>query len=236
MRPLRTLVFPLVFMALAGACGRDEPAGALREIAARQAGPALADIAAPAGEYRLDKSHASLVFRVSHIGFSNYTGQFSGFDATLQFDPDAPEAMSATATIDVSSLLIPAPPEGFHAELMGPDWFNAGAFPQMTFRSTKVTQTGPRTATVEGALTLLGATAPVTMEAEFLGGYEGFRPYDPNARIGFSAYGTLSRSDFGFTYGLPAEGSTMGVGDAVSFQIDAEFSGPPAPEQPAPQQ
>ena len=231
MSRLPAAVFSSFFIVLA-ACGpRDAAPG---PAAPTEAAPA--DITAPAGQYRLDKSHASLVFQVNHIGFSNYTASFGAFDATLDFDPEAPETMSVEASVNVASLAIPAPPEGFHAELMGADWFRANAFPEMTFRSTKVTQTGPRAALVEGELTLLGQTAPVTMDAEFIGGYPGYRPYDPNARIGFSAHGILSRSAFGFTHGLPPEGTTMGVGDAVSFEINAEFSGPPAPEQPAPQQ
>lgn len=219
-------------LALAACSEPAEPADGASETAA-PAQPASGEITAPAGEYRLDKAHASLVFQLSHIGFSNYTGNFSNFDATLHFDPNAPETMSVTATVDVRSLTIPAPPEGFHDTLMGPDWFGAADHPQMTFRSTKVTQTGPRTASVEGELTMLGATAPVTLEVEFMGGYPGYPPYDPNARIGFSAHGTLKRSAFGFTQGLPAEGTTMGVGDLVSVEFDGEFSGPPAPEPAA---
>jgi len=49
---------------------------------------------------------------------------------------------------------------------------------------------------------------------------------DPHARIGFSAHGTLKRSDFGIAFGIPQPGSTMGVSDAVEFSIEAEFSGP----------
>ena len=228
---------PFCFASLLVLAACSGPADDAAEVGAAPA-PAAAveaapdEITAPAGEYVLDKSHASLVFQVNHIRFSNYTGLFSDFDATLQFDPQAPETMSVEAVIDVSSLIIPTPPEGFHDTLMGPDWFGERDHPQMIFRSTKVTQTGPRTATVEGELTMLGATAPVTMEAELIGGYPGYPPYDPNARIGFSAHGTLIRSDFGFTQGLPPEGSNMGVGDLVSFEFDGEFSGPPAPEQP----
>lgn len=62
---------------------------------------------APAGEYRLDLSHADLAFRVSHIGFSMYTGRFARWDATLNFDPANPEAMSVNASVDVSSLTLP---------------------------------------------------------------------------------------------------------------------------------
>ena len=41
----------------------------------------------PAGSYKLDREHASLIFRVNHLGFSNYTARFKRFDATLEFDP-----------------------------------------------------------------------------------------------------------------------------------------------------
>ncbi|PKP81201.1 MAG: polyisoprenoid-binding protein [Alphaproteobacteria bacterium HGW-Alphaproteobacteria-18] len=191
--------------------------------------PSLANGAA-AGVYRLDKSHASLVFAADHLGFSNYVGQFTRFDATLTIDPAAPETATLTATIDPTSLTIPAPPEGFLDALLGPDWFNSAAFPEITFVSTAIRQTSPAEADVTGNLTFLGATLPVTFSARFNGAYPGFPPYDPNARAGFHASGSLSRSAFGMTYGLPPEGSTMGVGDEVKFWIDAEFTGPPAEE------
>ena len=58
------------------------------------------------------------------------------------------------------------------------------------------------------------------------GGYGG-NPYDPaGSRIGFSAHGTLNRSDFGVSQGIPAPGSTMGVSDAVEIIIEAEFTRP----------
>lgn len=190
---------------------------------------APAETTAPAGTYRLDKTHASLIFKVDHIGFSNYTGQFRAFDATLEFDPDSPEAMRVTATIDARSLDIPSPPEGFLEELKSAAWLDAVGHPEMTFQSTKVTLTAPDAARIEGDLTFRGVTAPVVIEAVFNGGYEGFPPYDPNARIGFSAKGALRRSVFGVTIGVPTPEAPVGVGDAVSFEIDAEFTGPPAP-------
>jgi polyisoprenoid-binding protein YceI len=181
---------------------------------------------APAGTYKLDKSHASLDFRVDHIGFSNYTARFANFDAELQLDPKNPGASSVTATIDTKSLTLPAPPKGFLDELLNDKWLGGAKFPQMTFKSTKVELTGPNTARITGDLTLKGTTAPVTLDATFNGGYAG-HPYDPNARIGFSARGTLNRSAFGVSEGIPPPGSTMGVSDAVEIVIEAEFNGPP---------
>ena len=181
---------------------------------------------APAGEYKLDPSHADLSFRVNHIGMSMYTARFTKFDATLQFDPANPEAMSVIANIDVGSLALPNPPTGFTEEMLGAQWFNAARYPEIRFRSTGVEQTGPNTARVTGDLTLHGQTKPVTLEARFNGGYAG-HPMDPHGRIGFSAHGSLRRSEFDIAYGVPPEGSTMGVFDEVEFVIEAEFNGPP---------
>ncbi|GGZ23152.1 YceI family protein [Asticcacaulis endophyticus] len=187
----------------------------------------VASTEAPAGDYTLDKSHASLTFKVNHTGFSNYTAQFKSFDANLKLDPEKPETASVNATVDVKSLDIPTPPEGFLNTLLGPVWFDTAKFPQISFRSTKIDMTGPDTAKIDGDLTLKGVTKPITLEAKFNGGYAGFAPYDPAARIGFSAKGKIKRSDFGMTYGIPEPGTTMGVGDEVEIMLEAEFTGPP---------
>jgi polyisoprenoid-binding protein YceI len=193
--------------------------------------PAVSTAPVPGGTYRLDKPHASLIFRVSHIGFSNYTGRFATFDATLDIDPADPAAAKLEATIDPASLAVENPPAGFLDSLLGPDWFDVVKFPAMTFRSTKIEMTGDDTARVTGDLTLHGVTLPVAFDATFNGGYAS-HPFEPNARIGFSARGGLSRSAFGIAYGVPEEGSTMGVGDAVEFIIEAEFTGPASADAP----
>jgi polyisoprenoid-binding protein YceI len=181
----------------------------------------------PAGTYTLDKSHASLTFRVSHMGFSNFTAQFSDFDATLQLDPKHPEKSSVIAKVKVPSLTLPTPPKGFLEELLGKQFLDAALTPEMTFTSTRVKLTGKDTATITGDLLLHGVTRPVTLKAKFNGGFAS-SPYEPYARIGFSAQGKLNRSDFGVSYGIPAPGTTMGVSDNVDIIIEAEFKGPPA--------
>jgi len=180
----------------------------------------------PAGEYRLDKTHASLIFRVNHLGFSFYTSRFTDFDATLQLDPAKPTATTLEAKVDAHSLALENPPPGFLDALRGPDWLDTAKYPDIIFRSTAITLTAPDTADITGDLTLHGVTKPVTLSAKFNGGYVG-HAMDPNARIGFSAQGTFNRSDFGIAFGVPEPGSTMGVGDEVEVLIEAEFTGPP---------
>jgi polyisoprenoid-binding protein YceI len=181
----------------------------------------------PAGVYKLDMSHASLLFRVSHVTFSRYTARFTRYDAELQFDPANPAASKVKVEIDPKSIAADGAPEGFMATLAGPGWLDADKYPQMTYRSTKVEPVGAKGLRISGELTLHGVTRPVTLNATYNGGYAS-HPFEPNARIGFSATGRLNRSDFGVSQGIPAPGSIMGVSDAVEIVLEAEFTGPPA--------
>lgn len=183
----------------------------------------------PAGTYVIDKAHASLNFRVSHMGFSNYTARFTRFDATVQLDPKNPAASSVSATIDPASLQTNYPdPKAldFDKQISGPEFLDAPKFPQMTFKSTRVEPTGANTAKVTGDLTFHGVTKPVTLDVTYNGGYAKMAMDPSGSRIGFSARGRLNRSEFGAGYGVPAAGSNMGVSDAVEVIIEAEFTRP----------
>jgi polyisoprenoid-binding protein YceI len=190
--------------------------------------PPAAAAPVPAGAYTLEKSHATLIFKVNHLGFSNYTARFKKFDAALQFDPSKLAASTLTATVDARSLETDFPyPEqiDFNKELQNKDWLNTAQFPEMKYVSKKIDVTGNKLL-INGELTLRGITKPVVLEGTYNGGYAG-HPMDPHARIGFSAHGVLKRSEFGITYGIPAPGTTMGVGDDVNVILELEFSGPP---------
>lgn len=183
----------------------------------------------PAGAYKLDLSHASLIFKVDHLGFSNYTARFKRMDADLQFDPENLAASKLTATVDVRSLETDFPDPAkldFNAMLQGEQWLDAAKYPTITFRSTSIELTGANTMRVTGDLTMHGVTRPMTLDVTYNGGYAG-HPMDPHARIGFSAHGKLKRSEFGISYGIPAPGTKMGVGDEVTVILETEFTGPP---------
>lgn len=233
---MRRLVAACAVAALVGGCSPAEDAKKNQDQAAAPqvvAGPlAPAKTEAPSGDYTLDKAHSTIVFGVDHISFSTYVGQFAGIDGRLKLDVADPTQSSVEIAIDTKSLVIPAPPAGFLDTLLGDKWLGATAFPSMTFRSTKVELTGADTARVTGDFTLRGITHPVVLEVTFNGGYAG-HPYDPHARVGFSARGSLKRSVFGVSEGLPPPGSTMGVGDEVSFEIETEWNGPPFKEAAA---
>lgn len=180
---------------------------------------------APAGVYTEDKAHTSLILHLDHMGFSHFTARFTGVEARLEGDPKEPAKAKLEATIDTASLASDNAPAGFLDMLHGAEWLNAGAFPKITFHSTKIEMTGPNTAKVTGDLSLHGVTKPVVLDVTFNGGYPGFE-MDPQARIGFSAHGSFNRSDFGLSYGIPPPGTNMGVSDRVDFAIETEMLGP----------
>ena len=181
----------------------------------------------PAGEYLLDKSHASLVMRVNHLGFSTYTTRFSRFDSELTFDPNRIAASQVSTTIDADSFEMDGAPSMCLDIMRGEQMLDTKKFPKILFKSQKVRMTGAHSMEIAGAFTLHGVTRPMVLEATYNGGYAGMPQMDPQARVGFSAHGQFKRSDFGIKFGVPAPGTTMGVGDLVDFSIEAEFVGPP---------
>jgi polyisoprenoid-binding protein YceI len=191
------------------------------------AAPAVQNTA-PAGEYKLDNTHASVTFRVNHLGLSHYTARFTDIAGKLNFDPANPAAMSVEATVDPKSLEtdFPLDEPDFDAELAGPKWLDAAKFPTITFKSTKVEPTGANTAKVTGDFTLHGITKPLTLDVTFNGGYAAGGMDPSGARIGFSAKGEIKRSEFGIAYGVPAAGTNFGVSDEVEIIIEAEFTRP----------
>ncbi|MDX1293776.1 MAG: YceI family protein [Hyphomonas sp.] len=233
---MRYSLISVSFFALA-ACGAAEttvPAADAQAPAAATATPAAEEAIAapemgPAGTYVLDPTHASLVWKVNHFGLSNYTARFTRLDATLEFNPDDASATSLTVTVDPSSVETdyPADFKATHADspydtfdeeiAQDPTFFNAGEYPEITFTSTEINPTGPATGTVTGDLTFLGVTRPVTLDVTYNG--TATFPWAPDEpKIGFSATGTLKRSEFGLTKLVP------NVGDEVELLIEAEFA------------
>ena len=170
---------------------------------------------ARADEFAIDNSHTSVIFGVSHLGYSITYGRFNNVSGAFTLDAKGPEASTFQVALDVASIDTNDAKRDEH--LKGPDFFNAGEFPVITFKSTKVapkkTDTGI-TLEVAGDLTLHGVTKPVTLELQKLG--EGPGPGGNDFRTGFSGTAKLKRSDFGMT-------NMVGpVGDEVAITISIE--------------
>ncbi len=162
--------------------------------------------------YSFDTVHTQILFFVDHLGFSISEGEFLDFDGSYTLDRGDLSKSSVDVSIDTNS--IDMDDEAWDAHMKNEDFFHVEKFPTMTFKSTKVDVTGENTALVTGDLTLLGVTKPVTLDVVHR--KSGKHPFGEKYASGFSATGTLKRSDFGMTYGLP------NVGDEVELRIEVE--------------
>jgi polyisoprenoid-binding protein YceI len=168
-----------------------------------------------AGQYVLDPNHATLIWKLNHLGFSTFLGSFNDFEASLDFDPENIENASLEVVIDTASLDVDLPE--FEEELRGDNWFDVAAFPQAIFRTTRYIEAIDDDSFIfEGDLTLLGTTAPVSLEVNFHGGGRNFltRSYT----VGFSGSAIFNRSDFGLD-----RFTSFGVGDEIELEIHVEF-------------
>lgn len=181
------------------------------------AGASLNPADAPAGAYTLDSRHASVVWRIRHLGLGLYTARFDTIAGTLNFDPQSPQNSTINVTIAVASVstgLVNA--QGQHAfdqEIAAT--LGAPANPNITFVSNSIQLTGPTTGLITGDLTLNGQTHPVTLEAGFHGGR--FVALRNKHQLAFSGRTIIRRSQWGVTNWAAF------TGDEVEILIDAEF-------------
>jgi polyisoprenoid-binding protein YceI len=167
----------------------------------------------PAGTYTIEPNHTQVLFSVNHMGFSFFAGEFSGASGTAVLSAKKPAAMSVSVSVPVASVSTTS--AKLTEELKEADWLDAAKYPTMVFRSTKVTETGPGTADIDGTLTLHGVTKPLTLHATFVGA--GVNILDKKETAGFSLTGSLKRSDYGVTKYVPL------ISDMVTLTINAAF-------------
>lgn len=149
--------------------------------------------AAEAAEYVIDTkgAHASINFRIKHLGFSWLTGRFDKFSGTFAFDDKNPDASKVKVEIDTASV------NSNHGErdkhLRSADFLETDKYPTAAFESTSVKMTGDGKAEIAGKFTMRGITKDIVINAERVGG--GSDPWG-GYREGFTGTTKLVLSDF----------------------------------------
>lgn len=165
------------------------------------------------GHYVLDPAHGKITWMVSHLGYSVYIGQFSDVSADLTLDPKDIGKTALTATVKTDS--VGTFNDELEKQLKGEGFLDTSKYPTATFKSNKVTVTGPQTAQIDGDLTLDGKTAPIVISATF--NNAGVDPIDHAYTVGFDGATIIRRSTFGASKYVPL------VGDNVQLKIEGEF-------------
>ena len=161
--------------------------------------------------YRFDPDHTFPVFEIDHLGFSTQRGQFDSSHGTLEFDA-VQQTGSMEVVIDADSL--DTGNAARDAILKGPQWFDAKHYPTITFRGQRFVFDQGQPVAREGELTMHGVTQPLRLDIIRL--KCGLNLVTRRRTCGADATGTLKRSRFGMTTGLPF------VGDDVRLRIQAE--------------
>jgi polyisoprenoid-binding protein YceI len=164
--------------------------------------------------WAIDKAHSQADFQIRHMGISNVRGTISGIVGTFTWDDKDVTKSSVSVTLDANT--VNTSTEARDKHLKSPDFFNVEKYPTITFTSTSVARTGDGKLSITGNLTLAGVTKPVTLAVD--GPVPPTKGMGGKIVTGFSATGTLKRSDFNFgpKFAPPV------LGDEVQFTIDAE--------------
>lgn len=168
--------------------------------------------AAVADSYAIDPVHASLVFRIKHLGVANFYGMFTEMSGAYDYDPEKPETNRVELTVKTAS--VSTANEARDKHLRSADFFDAEQHPEMRFVSREWKKTEDQHYEVTGDLTLLGVTKPVAAKVEFSGEGEGMKG---EFRTGFEATFKIRRSEFGMTKYLP-----IVLGDEVRLILSVE--------------
>lgn len=152
-----------------------------------------------AADYVIDNkgAHASINFKIKHLGYSWLTGRFDKFGGKFSYDPANISASKIEVNIDTSSI------NSNHAErdkhLRSDDFLDVSAFSNAKFVSESITQNADGQLTVTGELTLHGISKTITIDAETIG--EGKDPWG-GYRAGFSGTTSIALTDFAIKMNL----------------------------------
>jgi len=168
-------------------------------------------------KWAVDPTHSSVEFSIRHMMFTNVKGAFQTYDATIEADPNDLTTANISFSVDLAS--VDTKNEDRDNHLRSADFFDVENKPKMTFTSTKVEKKDEGEYAVTGDLSLNGVTKPETFDVTFEG--QGKDPWG-NEKAGFSAEGTLNRSDYGLTWNAALETGGVLVGDKVKVSLEIQ--------------
>ena len=116
--------------------------------------------------FKIDPAHSTIAFKVRHL-LGTAKGKFTKFSGTIDVDRERPENSSVTVSIQAASIDTAIAKRDEH--LRGEDFFNVEKFPEITFKSRRVKQTGPTAGEITGDLTMHGLTREITLHVQLLG-------------------------------------------------------------------
>lgn len=172
--------------------------------------------------WAIDPMHSEIQFKVRHMMISTVTGQFNQFEGQLESGTDEEnnfDGASISFTADVSS--ISTNNEHRDTHLKSDDFFNAEAFPKLTFKSTSFTKLGANEYKLTGDITIREVTKSIELDVNYFGTM--VDPYG-NTKAGFEINGEINRKDFGLKWSAVTEAGGVVVSDDVKLHLNVQVA------------
>jgi len=142
-------------------------------------------------------SHASINFKIPHLGYSYVVGRFNTFTGTFSYDENNPSTAKVSVEIDASSV------DSNHAErdkhLRSKDFLEVSKYPKAAFVSHSYEDMGQGKGILKGNLTLHGVTKAISIEVIQVGA--GKDPWG-GYRRGFLGTTKISLADYAIKFNL----------------------------------
>lgn len=170
--------------------------------------------------WTIDPSHSEVQFKVKHLMISTVTGNFKKFEGGVETANDS-DFTGAKINFSANIDSIDTGMEQRDGHLKSADFFDAAAFPTLSFDSTSFEKSDDNEYVLKGDLTLKGVTKPVTLKAEFGGTMVDFYG---NTKAGFDISGKINRQDFGLTWSGVTEAGGIVVSDEVKLLANIQVA------------
>lgn len=166
--------------------------------------------------FQIDPEHFTVAFMINHLGYENLLGQFLQAEGSFVYDRETQMLDAGEVTIETNSVFTNLKARDEHVR--GEDFLNVGEFPRLRFVATDFEASSPTTGTLEGDLTMLGRTEPVTLDVT-LNRDESYPFGHEQPTLGLSVRGELDRSDWGMDYGI--DSGAVGGQVTLIFELEA---------------
>ncbi len=172
----------------------------------------------------IDTHHTQIEFVARHMMITKVHGQFENFSGNVELDEENPAKTTVDIKIETASVNTRDSKRDDH--LRSADFFNAAAFPTMTFKSKQVEVKDNEHAVLVGDLTIKDVTHEVKMDTEFVG-----KAKNPWGKMvyGFTGKTRINRKDWGLTWNMALETGGVLVGDEIEISIEIELVKEPEP-------
>lgn len=171
-----------------------------------------------ASKWAIDPAHSEISFKVKHLVVTTLTGKFNTFEGAVESANEDFSDANINFTADVNSINTGSADRDGH--LKSDDFFNAEAYPKLTFKSTSFTKTGTDEYKLAGNITLRDVTKPIELKVEY-----GGTAVDPwgQTKAGFEINGKINRKEFGLKWDALTETGGALVSDEVKLHLNVQL-------------